>query len=343
MRMAGAFRGWWLATAAGASLLSGAGARQATAQSLPQTHLLIVSGASGEPRFATQFHDLATAFRGVATARFGIPDSLVTYLAESTERDPGAISGRSTKAAIGDAVDAIARRAAPGDAVLILLLGHGTSDGKTSRFNIPGADITDVEVAALLSKLSRQVVALVNATSASGDFVKTVSGPNRVIITATKSGFEGNETLFGAHFVKAYSGDGADTDKDGRVSLLEAFTYARREVQREYEGTNRLQTEHAMLDDDGDGAGHAEPGGQGPDGILAQRFFLQPAVAAANVTDPRARELLSRQARLQSQIDSLRVVKGSMSEEEYQKKLEDLLVELSETSAQLRALGIRKP
>lgn len=341
--MAVALRGWWTATAAAVSLLLGGGPQPAPAQSLPRTHLLIVSGASGEPRFATQFHAQAMALRGVATARFGIPDSLVTYLAESTDKAPGVISGRSTKPAIGDAIDAIARRAAPGDAVLIFLLGHGSSDGKVSRFNIPGADITDADLAVLLSKLSGQVVAVVNATSASGDFVKTLSAPNRVIITATKSGFEGNETLFATHFVKAYAGDDADADKDGRVSLLEAFAYARREVQREYEDSNRLQTEHAMLDDDGDGMGHADPGERGPDGLIARRFFLQPAVAVASVSDPRATALLARQATLQAQIDSLRVVKASMTEDAYQQRLEDLLLALSETAAQLRALGVKKP
>src|SRR5687767_15958529 len=54
------------------------------AQRVPNTHLLIITGASGEPRFVTQFHALAMGLRAVATTKFGIPDSLVMYLAEQT-------------------------------------------------------------------------------------------------------------------------------------------------------------------------------------------------------------------------------------------------------------------
>jgi hypothetical protein len=307
--------------------------------------MLIVTGSSGEPRFAKEFHALAMGLRAVATARFSIPDSQIIYLAEQTTADPRAISGRSTREGISQAFDRIAARAAAGDAVLILLIGHGSGDGKLSRFNIPAQDISDTDFRLELDKLSRQTVAFVNAASASGDFVKALSGKNRLIVTATKSGFERNETLFAGHFVSAYVKDGADADKDGRVSLLEAFNYARREVQREYETTNRLQTEHAMLDDDGDGAGRADPGARGPDGMAANRFFLQPeaGLSGAAASDPRVAQLLAMQSKLQGQLDSLRLAKGIMKEAEYEKALEDLLTRIAENASTLRALGVRKP
>jgi len=337
--------GWRVFAAAGLTLLLGGAPRSLIAQGAPRTHVLIVTGASGEPRFAQQFHALAMALRAVATTKFAIPDSQVIYLAEQTTPDPRSISARSTRENISQAIDRIAARASAGDGVLILLIGHGSSDGDVSRFNVPGMDMSDADFKAQLDKLNRQVVAFVNAASASGDFVKKLSGKNRVVVSATKSGFERNETLFAGHFVSAYVKDGADADKDGRVSLLEAFAYARREVQREYEGTNRLQTEHAMLDDDGDGAGRADPGARGPDGTVANRFFLQPTVglSAAAASDPRVAELLATQARLQAQLDSLRLAKGIMPEAEYQKALEDVLTKISENASALRALGARKP
>ena len=341
----GALRGWWGPGAAALSLLLGGAPRVASAQAVPRTHVLIVTGASGDPQFASRFHEQAMAFRSTAVKNFGIPDSLVTWLAEATTADPRAISGRSTKEGITQAVQAIASRAASGDVVLILLIGHGTSDGDVSRFNVPGPDISDADFRSLLSRLSGQTVAFVMATSASGDAVKTLSGKGRVVITATKSGFERNETLFAGHFIAAYAREGADTDKDGRVSLLEAFTYARREVQREYEGSNRLQTEHAMLDDDGDGTGRADPAERGPDGAVASRFFLQPTVAlgVTAASDPRVAALLATQSRLQAQLDTLRLAKGVMPEAEYQKSLEDLLEKIAENASALRALGVRKP
>ena len=327
------------------TLSSGIAFQASHAQGVPKTHLLIITGASGEPRFAAQFHALAMGLRAVATTKFGIPDSQVVYLAEQTTPDPRSITGRSTREDVSKAFDRIAARASAGDAVLVLLIGHGAGDAEVSKFNVPGMDMTDADFDAQLDKLSNQVVAFVNAASASGDFVKKVSGKNRVVVTATKSNFERNETLFAGHFVGAYVKEGADTDTDGRVSVLEAFTYARREVQREYETTNRLQTEHAMLDDDGDGAGRADPGARGPDGMIANKFFLQldAAVSAAAASDPKVAALLSTQSKLQSQLDSLRLAKGIMKEEEYEKALEDLLTKIAENASALRALGVRKP
>lgn len=338
-------RGGRVFAALALTLFLGGAPHSTLAQANSRTHLLIVTGASGEPRFAQQFHALAMSLRAVATARFDIPDSQVTYLAEQTTPDPRSISGRSTRDGISQAIDRIAARAGPGDAVLILLIGHGSSDGDISRYNVPGMDMSDMDFKAQLDKLSKQVVAFVNAASASGDFVKKLSGKNRVIVTATKTGFERNETLFAGYFVSAYVKDGADADKDGRVSLLEAFAYAKREVQREYESTNRLQTEHAILDDDGDGAGRADPGARGPDGAMASRFFLQPSVAlsGAAASDPRVAGLLATQSRLQAQLDSLRLAKGIMKEADYERALEDILTKISENASALRALGVRKP
>ena len=344
-RIGDAFRGWrWLATGLVLLLLGGA-PRVAPAQGTPRTHVLIVTGASGEPKFAQQFHALAMGMRGALVTKFGVPDSQVIYLAEQTTPDPRVISGRSTKEGVIQAIDRIKARADAGDAVFIMLIGHGSSDGEASRFNVPGADMSDLEFKAQLTQLSDQSVAFINAASASGDFVKTLSARNRVVVTATKSGFERNETIFAEHFVSAYAKEGADTDKDGRVSLLEAFIYARREVQRAYEAANKLLTEHAVLDDDGDGTGRADPGARGPDGTVASRFFLQSAagLSASAASDPRAAALLATQEKLEAQLDSLRLAKGVLPEAEYQKQLEDLLTKISENASALRALGVRKP
>jgi hypothetical protein len=336
---------WWGWLAAGAVFLNaGEGPRFAERQPPPRTFLLIITGASGEPRFASMFHAQAMALRAAATAKFGIADSLVTYLAEDPSIDAAAIRGKSTREGISQAIESISVRAKTGDHVVLLLLGHGSMQQEEPRFSIPGPDLTASEFGKLLNHLSSQEVAFVNASSASGGFIKQLAAPHRVIVTATKSGFEGNETLFGQYFVTAFASDAADTDKDGRVSLLEAFVYARREVQREYEKTNRLMTEHAMLDDDGDGIGHADPSERGPDGPRARTFFLDhgQGVSATLANNPKAAELVAMQQRLQAQIDSLRALKTTMNEDDYQRALEPLLVSLATTTQALKALE-KKP
>ena len=247
-----------------------------------QSFLLVVSGLSGEPRYAETFHNWATKMLGAAEARWGLPAENVVYLAERMDRDPNRISARSTRENVEEAFRDIAERAGPSDQVFILLIGHGTTRDGEALFNLPGPDMSAVDFARLLGSLPTQKVAFVNAASSSGDFLAALSGPNRTVITATRSGHEKNETIFARFFVEAYAGEGADADKDERVSVLEAFNFARREVARVYESDGLLLTEHALLDDDGDGEGSGDPDPlSGGEGRLARTLFLTGGAALA--------------------------------------------------------------
>lgn len=322
-----------------------ASACSAGAQPAPHTWLVIISGASGEPRFATSFQSLGASFRDAATGKFGIDTDHAIWLAENPAADQSRITGKATKGAIDSAFARIAIQGSPADRLFVLLIGHGSAQGGPSRLNIPGPDVTAADFRSYLDRLPTQPVVFVNAASASGDFVRALSGKNRIVLTATKSSAEGNESVFARYFVQAYVADGADADKDGRVSVLEAFQFARREVQREYEQANKLLTEHAILDDDGDGVGHADASGSNADGARARSFYLAgPAgLTAEAAANPRAAALLADRARLESSIDSLRQRKSSMPDAAYQAALESLLLKLAETNQAIRQLGGKKP
>ena len=201
--------------------------------------------------------------------------------------------------------------------------------------------MTDRDFANALVKFPTQSIVVINTASASGGFIKTLSAPNRTIITATKSSYERNATLFGKYFVEAFAQDGADVDKDDQVSVSEAFDYARREVVRLYEQENRLLTEHALLDDNGDGAGSDELDPMNGDGALARRLFLrstaEAAAAIASTDDPELAALLTKQRDLQNQIAELRSRSDQIEPAEYEKELERLLLELARTSQAVRA------
>src|SRR5262249_33195258 len=152
-------------------------------------------------------------------------------------------AGQSTKVNVERALGQLATRAGAGDQIVLVLIGHGSGDGADTKISIPGPDLSASDFARLLSRFTTQRVAFINLTSASGDMLPLLAGPNRVIITATKSSFERNESHFAQYFVDALTKDVADTDKDGRISLLEAFRYAAVETKRVYESDSRLQTE----------------------------------------------------------------------------------------------------
>ena len=168
-----------------------------------------------------------------------------------------------------------------------MLIGHGASATGVARFNLPGPDLTAAEFAKLLDRLSAQSVVFVNTASSSGGFVAALSGKDRTIITATKTDGEKNQTRFGEFFAAAFAAtdSDADTDKDGRVSVLEAFLWARARVVDSYNRDGQLLTEHAVLDDNGDGKGTDAPGQPGGDGALARTLFL----SAASSTRPSRR------------------------------------------------------
>lgn len=303
-----------------------------------QTRVIIVTGASGEAKYATSFHATASGLVDALVTRHGLTPDDITYLAEDPARDATRIDGKSSKQELANAIASVAGRARAGERVLLVLIGHGSHAGSDSRFNLPGPDLTAAELGVMLDPLKAMQVAVVNAASASGDFVAVLSAKNRVVITATKSSYERNETLFPRYFVAAFTTPGADTDKDERVSLLEAFVYAKREVARAYESDTRLPTEHAMLDDDGDRRGSAEPDPRAGDGSLARRFIIGGATTAtaAATTTAGGSALVAKKTQLEAQVDSLRRRKETMAADAYERELERLLVELAQVSQAIR-------
>jgi len=305
------------------------------------THILLVSGLGGEARYTDAFHGWLSRFADAANEKYGVPPERITYLAEKPDIDPTRIRARSTAENIRAAFGDIAASMAPTDDLVVLLAGHGTFRDRTARFNIPGPDLTPADMSVLLAGFGDRRVTFINTASASGPFVEALSGPNRTIITATRSGRERNLTRFGLHFVDAFAGDGADTDKDSRVSMWEAFGYALREVEREYEGDNQLLTEHAMLDDNGDGEGSRELDELDGDGALARVVFLASAggTAGGEAVSPELRALFQEKAAIEGRIADLRRVKPQLPLERYEDELEELLIELALKNREIRAAG----
>ena len=306
---------------------------------LAQTRLVVISGLAGEPKYVESFHAWSASLVDAARTRYALPDSSITWLAEDPGKAPGRIAGKSTKENIERMLDGLSTRMRAGEQLVVVLVGHGSMQGESARLTLPGPDLSAADLSRLLAKHGARRVAVVVAASSSGDFVPALSAPGRVVITATKSGFERNESIFGQHFVAALAGEGADADKDGRVSLLEAFNFAAREVRRLYEQENRLLTEHALLDDNGDRSGSAEPGGSGKDGGVARSFFLTGGAATkAASTDPRAATLRKEKEELESKIEALKARKDAMDVKAYEAELERLLVDLASTTRALRSL-----
>lgn len=330
-------RGWTLACIASIGLLS-PGLLSPAPLAAQESHVLVVEGLAGNPAMGERFQRWATRLVDASVDRFGLLPENVTYLAPDPGVDAERIDGEARAENVEGAIERIRRSMEDGDRLLVVLIGHGTWDGEESRFALPGPDLTASDFADLLQGFPEGSLALVNTASASGAFLPVLSEPGRVVVTATSTGRERNATEFGRFFTEALTGDGADVDQDGTVSLLEAFTYARTEVERHYEEQNLLLTEHALLDDSGDGEGSDSPSREAEDGSLAASFVLEPSPSALAEGDPELQALYEERLALEEEVRDLNARSDQLEPEEYQASLESLLLELAELNQRIEEM-----
>lgn len=331
---------------AGLSVLVFAGAATSAAPAPlhgQESHVLVVEGLAGTPEMGDSFRQWSTRLVDASVDRFGLLPENVVYLAPDPEVDPERIDGESNAERVESSITGIRDSMEQDDRFLVVLIGHGTYDGEESRFALPGPDLTASALAGLLEGFPDGSLAVVNAASASGAFLPVLSQPGRVVVTATSTGRERNATEFGRFFTEALAAEGADVDQDGTVSLLEAFTYARTEVVRHYEERNLLLTEHAILDDSGDGEGSVAPSRDGEDGSLASAFVLEPSPSSLAEGDPELRALYEERLALEEEVRELNAVSDQLEPEEYQSSLEDLLLELAELNQRIREMEEGNP
>ena len=284
-----------------------------------QTHLLVITGVPGDEEHAKQFEKWAASFVEAAKAKDAVPDANITLLSDK----------QSTKAGVEKAFADLAARAKPTDGVVILLIGHGSFNGTQAAFNLPGPDLTVDEWTKLVGRLPSQRVAFVNTSSSSGAFLPTIAAPGRVIVTATKTGGERNETLFPEYFVAAFSDAAADRDRNGHVSIAEAFEYAKTKVVQAFQQKGLLLTEHAVMDDGGEGQ-------------LAATLFLGTGRAegalSLDTSDPAMKKLADEKDAIDQQIAALKLRKNGMDEAQYDAQLERLLTDLALKTKAIRDL-----
>ena len=297
--------------------------------------LLIVVGLAGDPEHGKTFHAWGNAM-AAASERLGVASENLVYLVDEPGEDDRKVSGKSTRDEVTKALERFATQAGPDDLVFITLIGHGSFDGRAAKFNMPGPDMGPAEFAPLLAKLKSRQVVFVNTASASGPFVEGLAGPGRTIVTATRNGAEHFATLFGGFFVDALGSETADADKNRRVSVLEAFLYAKAETAKAYEKEGLLSTEHALLADS-DKEGSQDPSPTGKNGKVAAVLSLGTVGKDDLPTDPKLRALHLERRELERRVEALRLLKESMPPARYAGELEKLVTALALKTREIRA------
>jgi len=285
------------------------------------TFHVICAGLGGEPDYDTRFKSLA--------------QDLAKLSAGAEAQVEVLTGGDAAKANLRSAVEKAVRAASAEDTIVVTFIGHGTFDGTDYKFNVPGADVTGGELGLWLEGTkAKQVIVL--GTSAGGGAIGALRAPNRVIISATRTGTEKNAVVFPRFWVEAMRDASADSDKNESVTALEAFLFADLKTARYYETLKRLATEHPVLEDTGKGEGVRAPSPENGQGLLAGRVTVTHfGTAQKALSDPTKVALLRKKEAIEQAIDKLKYEKAAMPLEEYRKQLSSLLVDLAKLQEEI--------
>jgi len=299
----------------------------------PNKFAVIINGPGGEIAYAQQFEEWTAKLRSRLTEKFEFDAKNIKVLSEKAD----AGSARATAEEVKKTFAELKSQLDANNVLFVFLIGHGSFDGKEAKFNLVGPDLSASEYNVLLSALPTRRVVVFNMASASGEFIKGLAAKGRIVITATRNGQETNATRFAGFFIAALNATDADTDQDGHVSVLEAFVYANRLTEDFYKRAGRLATEHALLDDNGDGVGHDKL--EAGEGLLARATYLDSLSVDEAAATAAAGRLMKERTRLEGEIEQLIARKANLPEPEYEATLERLFIELAKVNRSIKQAG----
>jgi hypothetical protein len=320
--------GYLFAAVAAFAFLAGSAANVAAGE----RYALVITGASGGEAYAQKYAKWRASFVDTLRGKFHYDPQRLIVLAESAGEGVQTPTREHVRAALAD----LRKRMTRDDQLLVLLIGHGTSlDGDEAKFNLVGPDLSATEWGELLRPIPGRLV-FVNTTAASFPFLRKLAAKGHVVLTATDAAAQQFETVFPEFFIKAFDDQAADLDRNNRVSIWEAFTYASAGVRQWFEQKGQLPTERPLLDDTGAGIGR-EAQNPGTDGAIARITYLEPEAALDLPADTALAGLIKRRADLETLLEELKARKESTPAEQYEADLEKLLVEIARLTAQIRA------
>jgi hypothetical protein len=295
---------------------------------LADSSALILKGVAGDEEHEQKFEKWTAGTAKALVDKFGFSGDHVIVLTDK----------KTAQAEIQKAFATIKQQLKPTDTFFLFFIGHGSGEDRQYKFNISGPDYTADDYNKLVASLNVGRIVIVAATPSSGAALDKFAGKNRVVVTATRSGQEGNDIVFYDYFLEALQSPAADEDKDQKVSVWEAFKYAVAGTERFYKEEGRLATEHPQISDNGTEKTDAKA--KEPPLLARSTSFVvdRPVVSS----DPKLQALLNQRKELEQKVESLRINKNSMPAADYDKQLEELLVQLALKNQEIRQQETQK-
>jgi hypothetical protein len=239
------------------------------------THVLVVSGINRHPKERRLKDKAVMELRRFFIDNAGVsPDRLSVLVGSGSlvRQD----SKTSTAVNVKETVKSLSAAVKPEDRFIFYYVGQANIVAGKLRLNLPGADITHEQLGEWTNEIKASSMLIVLDCPGAGLAVKSLAGRGRVVIGAC-TGEQHYSTQFSEHFVPALVDDNSDTDGNGKVSLLEAFTAASRQLDDLFREQGLLKTETPVLEDNEDGIPSQRPWRykqDNADGQAASAFFL---------------------------------------------------------------------
>lgn len=225
-------------------------------------HALIICGHPGDDEHRALFAETVVKLHKTLTTQYGFPAAAVRiqFGSETVDEDDPALRtarGQSTREEIEAEVADLRKHLKPEDTLWVIVLGHAHYDGRHAWLNLPGPDMHQNDFGRLFSKLQCREQLFLITTPVSGFYLAPLSAKGRIVISATEADREVNETIFPLALTEVLSEppeqDEYDADKDGMISVFDLYIAIARNIATRYLDDELLSTEHAQLDDNGDG------------------------------------------------------------------------------------------
>ena len=273
----------------------------AAVPSLAAEYVIIVSGLGGEAEFQESFDEQAQQIQAAALS-LGLDEGQVQLLQGANASKENILSAITNLNTDSD------------DLLQLHIIGHGSFDGSEYKFNIPGSDITDGELAnALNTESAKQMVAIM--TSASGAAMESLQADNRLVITATRTGLQKNVSVFSRFWAEGADRSNVDLNKNEIVSIAELYDYTLERVTDYYESENLIASEASLI--------------EGQDNIDADLFSLARIGQLANTSvSGEVEVLLAERTEVEVKLSELSERRQSLTEDEYFGELQNLMLEL---------------
>lgn len=274
--------------------------------SMAKTYAVVVTGLGGNPDYQASFDNSTTTLAKALNTLNNTDELIMTLGPEATRED------------IISAIDSQSQRmlstgVSSEDYFVLMLVGHGTADAQTWRFNNKGPDLTTDDLVAVLNGVPTSQQLVVLAASASGATLETLSQLGRVLVTATKSAGEVNAVRFPEYLADAVESDNADYDRNEILTIAEAYRFARTRTDEYYEQQNLLASEHSRLM-----------------GENASEYAVALLGSLKNSKDdPVVASLLEDRLVLERAFKELKTRKADMNTDIYYDELEQLLVSIA--------------